>query len=68
MRLYYNNVGRLHTENKQSSRWHVTTGVQVGSGLNIYNYMVVYYSGNRSYEKFVKIFGQKNIYNRNNIP
>ena len=38
----YNNVKRLHTENKQGSRWHVATGVQVGSNLNIYNYMVVY--------------------------
>ena len=38
----YNNVKRLHTENKQGSRWHVATGVQVGSNLNIYNYMVDY--------------------------
>ena len=38
----YNNVKRLHTENKQGSRWHVATGVQVGSNLNSYNYMVVY--------------------------
>ena len=38
----YNNVRRLHTENKQGARWHVATGVQVGSDLDIYNYMVVY--------------------------
>ena len=33
---------KLHTENKQGSRWHVATGVQVGSDLDIYKYMVVY--------------------------
>ena len=31
--LISDNVRRLHTENKQGSRWHVATGVQVGSDL-----------------------------------
>ena len=32
---------RLHTENKQGSRWHVATGVQVESDIDIYNYMTM---------------------------
>ena len=38
----YNNVRRLHTENKQGSRWHVATEVQVGCDFDMYSYIVVY--------------------------
>ena len=59
--LIYNNVRRLHTENKQGSRWHVATGVQVGSDLDIYNYMVVmvYIVVIEVIKKLFKIFGKK---------
>ena len=58
----YNNVKRLHTENKQGSRWHVATGVQVGSNLNIYNYMVVYIVVIEVLKNLLKFLGLCNIY------
>ena len=59
VRIIYNNVRRLHTENKQGSRWHVATGVQVGSDLDIYNYMVVYIVVIEVMKNLLKFFNQK---------
>ena len=62
VRIIYNNDRRLQTENKQGSRWHVATGVQVRSDLDIYNYMVVYIVVKEVMKKLLKNFGQKYIY------
>ena len=44
---------------KQGSRWHVATGVQVGSDLDIYNYMVVYIVVIEVMKNLLKFFNQK---------
>ena len=57
----YSKIRRLHTENKQGSRWHVATGVQVGSDLDIYNYMVVYIMVIEVMKNLLKFLGKKNM-------
>ena len=41
------------------SRWHVATGVQVGSNLDIYNYMVVYIVVIEVMKNLLKFLSQK---------